>query len=242
MEVCEKFTFEFEAVDMSKDVCAVIVAGGSSSRMGGLNKLFCDICGIPVIARTLINYNLCSAVGSIVVAARGSDIDEIQKLCETYSIGKLSAIVEGGPTRAQSVANAVAAVPQNTKYIAIADGARPLTSPALIERVVDEAMRFSAAAAAVRVTDTVKVVDESDFITATPERASLRAAQTPQVFERQLYARALAEFGGDCTDDCALVEKTGTRVKLVEGDYSNIKITTPIDLTVARALIEEGRI
>lgn len=221
-----------------QNTAAIIVAGGSSSRMNGLNKLFCEIRGIPVIARTLIAYQSCGSVGSITVAARECDIPDIQKLCARYEITKLTDIVAGGTTRTQSVRNAVKAAGNAYEYLAIADGARPLIKPDTIDKVIDEAMRCGAAACAVRVTDTIKISDGNGFIESTPARDTLWAAQTPQVFRTDLYTAALASDCENYTDDCALMEANGTKVKLVEGDYDNIKITTQTDLAIAEALLE----
>ncbi len=221
---------------------AIIVAGGSSSRMGGQNKLLLDICGIPVIARSLIAYQSCSSVGEIIIAARECDIPDFEKICNRYAITKLKAIVQGGATRAQSVRNAVEASSQRFAYLAIADAARPLTTPNLIDRVLEQAMRHRAALCAVPVVDTIKITDADGFIVSTPERSSLFAAQTPQIFEAVLYKDALSKANGDFTDDCGLVESVGVRVKIAEGDPKNIKITLPGDIAVAEAILSEDNL
>ncbi len=219
---------------------AIIVAGGSSSRMGGQNKLMLEILGIPVIARSLIAYQQCSSIGEIVIAARPCDIPDIEKICDKYGITKLSAIVEGGTTRAKSVANAVDAVDSRFSYIAIADAARPLTTPNLIDRVLEQAMRHKAAACAIPVVDTIKVADNDGFIESTPDRSTLFAAQTPQIFSAELYKKALIQNCDDFTDDCGLIESIGVKVKIVEGDPNNIKITLPCDIAIAEALLTEA--
>ncbi len=218
---------------------AIIVAGGSSSRMGGQNKLLLEILGVPVIARSLMAYQACASVGEIIIAARACDIADFQRICDEYQITKLAAIVEGGATRSQSVRNAVAAASDRYGYLAIADAARPLTTPEIIDRVLEQAMRHKAALCAVPVIDTVKVSDESGFISATPDRSTLYAAQTPQIFEASLYKSALERASGDFTDDCGLVESIGIKVKIAEGDSKNIKITLPSDIAIAEALIME---
>ncbi len=228
-------------VQLFANTSAIIVAGGSSSRMGGLNKLMLEIQGIPVIARTLIAYQSCASVGEIVIAARQCDIADFEHICDKYAITKLKAIVEGGATRAMSVANAVNAASERFPYLAIADAARPLTTPELIDRVLEQAMRNKAAICAVPVVDTIKVIDSDGYISATPERSSLYAAQTPQIFESGLYRNAMNEANGDFTDDCALVESCGIKVKIAEGDPKNIKITLPCDIAIAEALLTEGK-
>ncbi len=229
----------FELSDATATAAAIIVAGGSSQRMKGINKLLHPILGIPVIARTLMAYEGCSSIGGIYIACRKEDMADIQSICDRYGIVKLKAIVEGGATRAQSVKNAFDAVDCNFEQVAIADGARPFTTPLLIDKVLEEAVRCGAALCALPVTDTVKVADEGGFISSTPDRSKLWAAQTPQIFKREIYGAAL-EKGGDFTDDCALVESVGVKVKIVEGDPSNIKITHPIDIIIAEALIKEA--
>lgn len=220
---------------------AIIVAGGSSSRMGGQNKLLCEILGVPVIARALLAYEGCASVGEIVIAARQCDIADFESICDKYGISKLAAIVEGGATRAQSVRNAVGAASKRFSYLAIADAARPLTTPELIDRVLEQAMRYRAAICAVPVVDTIKIADSDGYIAATPERSALYAAQTPQIFESKLYRDALEQESGDFTDDCGLVESCGIKVKIAQGDAKNIKITLPSDIAVAEALITEGK-
>lgn len=227
-----------ELSDAQAGTAAIIVAGGSSQRMKGINKLLCPVLGIPVIARTLMAYEDCDSIGGIYIACRKEDMADIQNICDKYAIIKLKAIVAGGSTRAQSVKNAFDAVDEKYEHIAIADGARPLTTPQIIDRVLDEAMRCGAAACAVPVTDTVKVADDNRYIQSTPDRSRLWAAQTPQIFRRDIYKAAL-ETGGDFTDDCALVESVGVKVKIVEGDPANIKITHPIDIVIAEALLRQ---
>lgn len=235
-------TLNYFEIDQSvSNTAAIIVAGGSSQRMKGINKLLYPILDIPVIARTLMAYENCASIGGIYIACRESDIADIQRICDQYGIVKLKAIVKGGDTRAQSVKNAFDAVDSCFEYVAIADGARPLTTPDIIDRVLEEAMRCGAALCAIPVTDTIKMADDKGYIDSTPDRSRLWAAQTPQIFAKSIYANAL-ELGGDYTDDCALVEAAGTRVKIVEGAATNIKITVPTDIIIAESLIKEGKI
>ena len=219
---------------------AIVVAGGSSRRMGGVNKLFAPLLGIPVLARSLAALEHCACIEGIVVAAREQDIPDVQRLCGEYRIAKLRAVVPGGETRTQSAACGLAACDADADYIAVHDAARPLVRPETIERVCEAARRFEAAACAVRVKDTVKRTDENGVVLETPERSRLWQVQTPQVFAAALYRRAVEAAlrdQADCTDDCALCERLGARVQLVEGDYTNLKITTPEDLAVAQALL-----
>ena len=218
---------------MKPSVSAVIVAAGNSTRMG-TPKQFLPLCGRPLIAYTLAAFESCAAIGEIVVVARHEDRARLQELASAYGITKLSAIVCGGDTRQQSVKNGVDAC--SAAFVAIHDGARPLITPDLIEQVVQAAVQYGAAAAAVRTKDTVKIADENGMIMSTPDRATVWNVQTPQIFERTVFERAwenAAQHGLSVTDDCQLAEAIGQSVKLVEGSYRNIKVTTPEDVAIA---------
>lgn len=228
--------------------CAALVpAAGSSSRMGGVNKLLEPLDGVPVLARTLTALQLAEDVDEIVVAAREEDLVEISRLCKTYGIGKCTKVVRGGETRAHSVLLAALEVSSKTDLLAVHDGARPLASPELIDGVIRAAAKTGAAAPALPVKDTVKSVREDGSVAETYDRQALRAVQTPQVFEGSLLKAALqAAVEGEIpvTDDCSAVERLGKLVYLVEGSEENLKITTPVDLVFAEALLragEEGR-
>ena len=212
---------------------ALVAAAGSSSRMGGVNKLLEPLDGIPVLARTLMALQASQRVDEIVVATREEDLVEISRLCRTYGITKCAKVVRGGESRAHSVLLAL---------LAVQDGARPLSTPELIDRVITAAGRCGAAAPALPVKDTVKTVRDGGAVERTVERASLRAVQTPQVFEADLLKAALqaaVDNGAMITDDCSAVELLGKVVFLVDGDESNIKITTPIDMVFAEAILQE---
>ncbi len=223
---------------MQTFVTAVIVAAGSSTRMGQ-PKLLMPLCGEPVLAHTLKAYDR-AAVDALVVVTREQDIPVFEPLAKTMT--KPICFVTGGATRQASVANGMAAVPPQTTVVAIADGARPLITPEEIDRVIACALETGAAAAAVRVKDTIKQADENRIITATPDRSTLWQVQTPQVFSLELYRRAMAAVasaGLDLTDDCQLVEYIGAKVTLCESSYENIKITTPEDIAVATAFLQK---
>lgn len=226
-----------------KKVSAIIVAAGSSRRMGNLDKLFAEIDGVPVIARTLWAFEKSEAVDEIIVSTRKESVERIESLAVSNGITKLTHIVTGEETRQKSVLNALAVVGADSDYIAIHDGARPLVSLETIQKAIESAFEFNACSVAVRVKDTVKVADNDGFVTATPERSTLWAVQTPQVFSKKVYldaVNALGDKASDYTDDCMLVEATGVKVKLVEGDYSNIKITTPEDILSANAFVQNN--
>ncbi len=220
-------------------VTAVIVAAGNSTRMGGVNKQFLLIDGVPVLIRTLLAFSQSDIIDEIIVAAREEDIPKMFAMIKEYKVLKVTDIVKGGKTRQESVFNAIRRSSPLSEYFAIHDGARPLVTEKIIEDTVREAFLTGAAATGVRVKDTVKVVNENGFITATPDRNYLWAVHTPQVFERRLYLSAIDNVLNSemFTDDCKLLEEYGAEVKMVEGSYENIKITTPEDTDVAQAIL-----
>lgn len=228
--------------ESKRPFCSVLVAAaGSSSRMGGVNKLMEPLDGIPVLARTLIALQSAQRVDEIVVATREEDLVEISRLCRTYGVTKCSKVIRGGENRVHSVLLAALEAAPEATLLAVHDGARPLATPELIDRVITAAGRCGAAAPAVPVKDTVKVVRDGGSVERTLERDSLRAVQTPQVFEADLLKAALqaaVDGGAAVTDDCSAVEALGKVVFLVDGDEANIKITTPIDLVLAEAILQ----
>lgn len=218
----------------SRGVTAVIVAAGSGTRMGGVSKPFLSLEGRPLLAWVLDAFEQCALVDEILLVVREAELERAQSLASGRP--KFAGALPGGQTRQLSVRAGVRAAAG--EYVAVHDGARPLVSPACIEKTVRAAFACGAAAAAVHVKDTIKVADADGNVQSTPERASLWAVQTPQVFEKALLLRAFtAAAGVDYTDDCQLIEAAGGTVRLVEGNYSNLKITTPEDMDVARALL-----
>ena len=218
---------------------AVIVAAGSASRMGGIDKVMAPLGGEPMIVRTVRNFQNCDAVSEIVVVTRPDLIEAIAKLCGEYP--KLKAVVAGGKSRQESVAFGLDALSDQVKLAAIHDGARPFADWQLIDRCIRAANTYSAAAPAIPVKDTIKVV-EGRIVKSTPDRATLFAVQTPQVFDYDLLRGALTKAEADgaaVTDDCSAVERMGMSVKIVDGDERNIKITTPLDLKIAELFLED---
>lgn len=218
---------------------AVIVAAGSASRMGGIDKVMAPLGGEPMIARTVRAFQDCDAIKKIVVVTRQDLILPISQLCAGMS--KVTAVVAGGSSRQESVHLGLNALAEEVELAAVHDGARPLVTWQLIDRVVRAANTYGAAAPAVPVKDTIKVVS-GGTVQSTPDRNSLRAVQTPQVFDFDLLRGALSKAraeGAQVTDDCSAVERMGMVVKLVEGDERNLKVTTPLDLKLAQMLLEE---
>lgn len=221
------------------DTSVIIVSAGNSTRMQGTDKQMAEIGGIPVVARSMMAFEKCESVLEIIVVTREESMEKIKKLAEQYGITKLSCVVPGGNTRQESVTNGVRKISDEAKMIAVHDGARPLVTQENIEKTIADARVFSGAVLGVPVKDTIKVVSDG-LITDTPPRSSLYITQTPQVFKRSVYMRAL-EFASrnylDFTDDCQLAEAIGVKVCMTTGDYKNIKITTPEDIAIAETIL-----
>lgn len=218
---------------------AVIVAAGTASRMGGIDKVMAPLQGEPMLKRTVRTFQQCDAIKEIVIVTREDLLERVSAMCAEFP--KVMAVVVGGKDRPESVNNGLNALSKNVKLAAIQDGARPLVTWQVIDRVVRAANSYGAAAPAIPVKDTIKEV-QGGVVLSTPERSRLQAVQTPQVFDFDLLRGALrkaAQEGAAITDDCSAVERMGFKVKIVEGDERNIKITTPIDIKIAEALLED---
>lgn len=218
---------------------AVIVAAGSASRMEGIDKALALLSGEPVIVQTVKAFQNCPAIEEIVIVTRQDLLEKIADLAAPYA--KVKAVVVGGADRVQSVLCGLQALSEKVELAAIHDGARPLITPELIVKTVSAADFHGAAAPAIAVKDTIKNV-QNHWVCGTPDRSSLRAVQTPQVFCLPDLLTALTQAikdGAAITDDCSALERMGIPVYLVDGQESNIKITTPMDLKVAQMLWEE---
>lgn len=218
---------------------AVIVAAGTASRMGGIDKVMAPLGGEPMIVRTVRAFQNHDLISEIIIVTRPDLIQPITELCKDF--GKVQAVIAGGSSRQESVGLGLAAMSKSVDYVAVHDGARPLITPEVIERAVRAAYSYNAAAPGVPVKDTIKVV-QGGIAESTPDRSTLRAIQTPQVFDFDLLRGALKKAekdGAAVTDDCSAVELTGMTVRIVEGDERNIKVTTPMDLKIAEMLLEE---
>ncbi len=217
----------------------IIVAAGSSSRMGGIDKQSALLSGVPVLARTLMAFERSDVISGIILVVRPEDVFSMQLMAEKYGIDKLTDIVCGGKTRQESVLKGFERLGSEAAEVLIHDGARPLVGEDIIRSVADGLKSHSAVACAVPVKDTVKVIDKNGRVVNTPDRTSLAAVQTPQGVRTQDY-RTAAEKVGDVskfTDDMSVMEAAGYDVYTVAGDYRNIKITTPEDLKLAEFLI-----
>ena len=221
----------------------LVAAAGGSTRMG-CPKQTIPLCGEPVLLHTLRALESAALVDGIVLIARSEDTTAFGTLAQENGIGKLLTVVEGGASRQQSVERGLAALPPETTLVGIHDGARPLVSAALVDTVIAAARETGAAAAAIPVRDTLKRADTAGSITGTVDREGLWRVQTPQVFDRQMYARALAAAkatGQDYTDDCQLLEAAGQPVRLVPGEETNLKLTAPADVPLAQAILRQRK-
>ncbi len=220
---------------------AVIVAAGSSTRMGKpVSKQLIKLNGTQVIIHTLRAFQKAESISEIIVVCRKNDIEAIKNLAQLNNITKATAFTEGGGTRQQSVKNGVLLASSTADYIAVHDGARPLVTPKDINAVVENAVKYKASALGVFVKDTIKVVDENGFILSTPDRSRLIAIYTPQVFKMDMYKKAIEKAekeNKDYTDDCQLVESLGEKVFVTQGSAMNIKLTTPDDIAVAESFL-----
>jgi len=224
------------------NVRVLIPAAGAGRRMEtGTNKQYLELAGRPVLARTLQVFEQHPLIDSITIIVAAAEVDFCQQeIVASGRFSKVAAVVAGGAERQDSVyCGLQACEAADDDLILIHDGARPLVSAALIDRVVAAVRRDGACLAAVPVKDTVKVVRDGCVVD-TPDRATLWLAQTPQAFRydliRAAHDRAAAE-GVRATDDAQLAEWAGAGVRVVEGDYRNLKITTPEDLPVAERLL-----
>lgn len=232
--------------DKTRPMCSVVVAAaGASSRMGGQDKLFARLNGVPVLIRTLRAIDDARLVDEIVVAASEENMEEAAALCARSGLRKRVKVVRGGASRVESVLAAALECDPKTELIAVHDGARPLVRPDMIDQMIRLGYTTYAAAPAVPVKDTVKVADENGLVLSTPDRSTLYAVQTPQVFQANILKAALQSAlssGETVTDDCGAVERLGKQVWLAAGDEGNIKITTPGDLAIAEAILHQREV
>ncbi len=226
----------------ARDVSAIIVAGGKGERMGGeLPKQFMEVLGKPVLSYTIHALSLCPEIAEIIIVTLGDYLVFCKDLAEEFGFQKVTKIICGGRERQDSVYNGLLELPETARYVVVHDGVRPLVRAETISACIAQAKQFGAAAAAVKAKDTVKTADSNQMITGTANRENLWFVQTPQVFEKKLLLEAHRRAIEDqytATDDCMLVERLGQPVKLVTGEYENIKITTPQDLFIMEGLLE----
>lgn len=221
---------------MSKTCAAVIVAAGSARRMQGIDKIMTPIGGIPMLLRTVQAMAASERINEIVIVTRADLIKRVKALCSAEK--KVCAVTAGGESRAESVLCGLRQV--HSELVAIHDGARPLVTPQVIDSAVCAAETYGAAAPAIAVHDTIKVAMDG-IVKETPDRRTLFAVQTPQVFFLEHIQTALAEAlscGIALTDDCSAAEAAGMQVYLTQGSEENRKITVPTDLILAEAILK----
>ena len=214
----------------------VVVAAGSSTRMGGTDKIFAPINGIPLIVHTLRRLAASEAVERMILVVARDAVSMAEALLEQYGVAKVEGVCAGGARRQDSVYAGLQSL-GDCQWVAIHDGARPCVDGGILDRALEAVRESGAAVAAVPVTDTIKVVGDNHTITDTPPRANLWAAQTPQVFGAQLLVDAHDSATGEFTDDAAMVEALGHPVKVFLGSYENIKVTTPGDFTMVSQIL-----
>jgi 2-C-methyl-D-erythritol 4-phosphate cytidylyltransferase len=228
---------ESGAVDAVRErVTAIIVAAGAGVRMGGVDKLFADLDGQPLLARTIAAFEACPLVDEIILVSSEANLDKCWKLVRSLSFRKVTELVPGGARRQDSVLAGLNLV-KDCPWVIIHDGVRPFVDSDLIAAGLEAAVEHGAAVAAVPVKDTIKVVNAERMVRNTPGRDSLWSAQTPQVFRTELIRDAYRDAYGDVTDDASLLERSGHPVKVYLGSYENIKITTPEDLDIAACIL-----
>jgi 2-C-methyl-D-erythritol 4-phosphate cytidylyltransferase len=219
----------------------LIPAAGSGKRMGAdRNKLLLQVRSKPLIAWTLLAAEAASSISWIGIVSQPPDWDDFKSIIADLKLKKTIVFIPGGSTRQESVYNGLQALPTNAGQVLIHDGARCLATPELFNACSEAILHCSGLIAAVPVKDTIKVVDDNNIIKSTPERKQLWAAQTPQGFDVKLLKQCHAEGvrqGWEVTDDAALFEKCGIEVRIVPGEETNLKITTPQDLAIAEFIL-----
>jgi len=226
-------------------VTAIFPAAGASRRMKNFlgdvtNKNFLEFGGEIVLLRTLKIFSKVERVKNLIVVVAENEVDEVEKILSAEKNLKSWQIVIGGSERQYSIANALKFVPEDAEIILVHDAARPLINLSVIENVIDAAENFGGAIAAVPAKNTIKFVDAENFVKSTPPRSELVEVQTPQGFRKNILLRAYQKAEAENflgTDDASLVERLGEKIKIVQSDYKNIKITTPEDVKIAESFL-----
>ncbi len=223
-------------------VSAVVAAAGKGTRMNmDINKQYIEVCGIPVLARTLLVFEKCELIDDVVVVVNNNDIFYVkQNIVEAYDLKKVKLLVAGGAQRQNSVYNGLLQLNKETDVVVIHDGARPFINNKIIAECIEAALEHGVSTVAVPVKDTIKSSEDGDYVNETLERSKLWAVQTPQAFKYDILMSAhhrAAQDGFTGTDDTVLAERLGYKTKLVMGSYNNIKITTKEDLKFAEAIV-----
>jgi 2-C-methyl-D-erythritol 4-phosphate cytidylyltransferase len=222
---------------------AIIVAGGSSQRMG-FDKLFAPLDGKPVVAHSVAAFEQTASVTDIILVGRADRLSDYEELVQAEGFRKVSAVIPGGARRQDSVQRGLDQIAAATEFVAVHDAARPLVRPKLVEQILRMAGEHGGAASGTPIRDTLKRVDEQLAVTGGVARENLFAVETPQIFQRQLLARAYAAVfaaAAEVTDEISAVEQIGGRIVLVPNDKPNFKITYPADLALAEFILRGRR-
>ena len=217
-------------------VGVVIVAAGRSTRMGGVDKTFAPILGLPLVAHTIDRFEASPQVDQVVLVLAAESLDRGRKLVLERGYRKVAHVCAGGERRQDSVRNGLELL-SPCDWVLVHDGARPCLDQAMLERGLNAATECGAAVAGVPVKDTIKLVSPDQMVQETPDRSLLWAAQTPQVFRFSMLLEAHRTCTADVTDDASLVESLGYPVKMFQGSFQNIKVTTAEDLVIAEAFL-----
>lgn len=222
----------------------IIAASGTGKRMkSAVAKQYIELNGRPILSYTIEVFDKSAAIDEIIIVCGKDDIDYVQNnIVGKYGFKKVKAVTAGGNERQDSVYKGLKAVSPDCDTVLIHDGVRPFIEDIYIKRLIETAQEYGGCVMGVRVKDTIKICDENGNITATPDRSTLWAAQTPQCFKYDIIIKAYEKAFSDGyygTDDSMLAERTGIKIKMVEGSYSNIKITTPDDLDLGEKILEK---
>ena len=228
-------------------IAAIIAAAGIGRRMGGtVPKQYLELRGRPIICHTLERFREARGIDEIVIVVEPGREEAFRvDILDRYGFPGSWRVVAGGRVRQESVANGLANVPADCDVVLVHDGVRPFISASEIERAAEVAARDGACIVASPVKETIKRVGADGFILETVDREELWSAQTPQGFRREIFSEALSSAMRDGfvgTDEASLVERAGSRVTIIEGSARNIKITTPADLSIAEAILNDGRL
>ena len=223
---------------------AIVLAAGKGTRMNaGMNKQFMLINDRPLLAQTLAAFQSCNAIDSIILVAGREELKTCkEQILDVYGFDKVDKLVSGGSERQQSVYNGILELEDDCSIVVIHDGARPILPEGIIEKCIDGAKIYGAVSAGMPAKETIKILNEEGFVQYTPERGKVWVTQTPQAFKRDIIEKAheTANIKGiSGTDDAFLVECMGIKVKMLEGSYENIKITTPEDIILAEAIMRK---
>ncbi len=221
---------------------AIVLAAGSGKRMGAnVTKQWLTLENEPLFVHSLRAFENCRAVKEIILCVKAEEFSLYRDVREKYGISKLCAVITGGSTRADSAFKGFKKISDKTTHVAVHDAARCLVTPKMIKKVLAAAVTHGAAAAACKAVDTVKICNENGVVLDTPKRANVWQAQTPQIFETEIYRAATyaaLKDGIAVTDDCSLAEHAGFKVQMVDCGKENIKITEPVDLYLANGILK----